>query len=126
MTDYITTKAGLILVDATTERQKNNGTRIFTLLTNEGVEIFGIYKSGYVRRLNNRRMYQLNQRREVPTERSYEVPVRNSQGEVISTVTRTKTRVVNVRSLIPNSKDRLNYLLEFIDRNYAMQVCRKK
>ncbi len=125
MTKYITTKAGLTLVESTTERQKKNGTRIFTLLTNKGVEIFGTYKSGYVRRITGRSPYQLNQRRVITNNAFRDIPVTNSEGDTISSVRRRYTYDTHVRALIPNSKNRLNYLLEFVDRNYSMQVCRK-
>lgn len=48
------------LENITTDRQKKNGTMMF--FDNKTGSKYGIYKSGYIRRQNNERLYQLNQR----------------------------------------------------------------
>ena len=89
----------------TTERQFNNGTVVFEIpitkpSINRGYSVtVASYKSGYVRRLNTYSSpYQLN-----PTKRSLDL----SYGG-------TKVK----RILIPNPIDRLDYIVDYVIRNY--------
>jgi len=91
--------------DVTTERQFKNGTVVFEIPVtkssiNRGYSVtVASYKSGYVRRLNAYSSpYQLN-----PTKRSPDL----SYGG-------TKVK----RILIPNPIDRLDYIVDYIIRNY--------
>ena len=102
--------------EITTERQKENGTRIFQL----PIKIYGKYikvgsfKSGYVRRLNcesfrGNSSYQLNKRCESEPE-YFEL----FNGDYRKFTTRTC-------ELINNEEDRLEYLISYCLKNYYIK-----
>ena len=99
----------------TTPRQYNNGTRVFRLPFKDawGHDIdFAIYKSGYVRRLvkvGYCPCYQINKRK--PETRMVEVKSGPHKGYYYKL--RSSERV-----LIPGNGDRLEYLFNYIVRNF--------
>lgn len=132
MNKYIKTKNNILLLETTTERQKANGTEVYTLITNEGEERFALYKSGYVRRVDtNKTPYQLNKTYEKTITRTITRPsfdVFDSAGDVITTIpssTKEHTFTTLKRSLIKSRNGRVEFLKSFVDRNYSNQICRK-
>jgi len=117
MKNFIKTPNNLVLINTSSDRQKANGTEIYTLVTNKGEEKFGIYKSGYIRRLPTKEnylhtCYQLNKVVQKP--REYQVSGVSFFSNCFYT-----------RELIPKRKDRIKFLLDFIDRNYSTKVCKR-
>jgi hypothetical protein len=106
---------GFSLTDVSTSRQRRNGTIILSLKCNNQEYLFGSYKSGYVRKLPSRsaKMFSCYQINPVVTlVKNYYHNGKTYPGET------TK------RVLIPCGLDRLEYLGEFIDRNFAFYQSR--
>jgi len=98
-----------------TPRQIKNGTRVFRLpfkdAWNQDIE-FATYESGYVRRLVKLGYcpcYQINKKK--PESRMVEVKSGTHKGYYYK-------RYSNERVLIPGNGDRLEYLFNYIVRNY--------
>jgi len=106
----------LKIKDVSTPRQKKNGTTVFEF-DNTGDphgpnELrFAEYKTGYVRSLNGYCCYQINKRKSI--QKSY---TNWSDG------TRNKYTCTSERILIPKRKDRLEFLLKFLLKNYFGKV----
>ena len=93
--------------EITTPKQKSNGTRMFELPSGEQI---ASYKSGYVRKVSNGRVYQLNKK------------YLQNQRYTILTGGRLKTinTVRWARELIHDPIGRLLYIVEFAKRNYDL------
>ena len=107
--------------EVTTERQQKNGTRVFKLpikdlYCQDGSAIHvASYKSGYIRRLTIGRGtsdYQLNKRIDGEPE-YFESSKKDSMGRTMYTKFTTRTC-----ELIPNERDRLEYLITYCLKNY--------
>ena len=105
----------LDIQEVTTSRQKKNGTRIFKLpikdlYCRDGSAIHvGSFKSGYIRRVNlkgHTSCYQLNKR--IDSEPEY---FETSNGLYRKFITKTC-------KLIPDERDRLEYLITYCLKNY--------
>lgn len=106
----VVTKNGLSLTEVSSETQIKNGTRILSLEYQDKQWLFGSYKSGYIRRLPSKsqrmdRCYQLNKVKTYPKMYYY-------GGRVCS-------GTFHSRVLIPDGLDRLQYIMDFIDKNYG-------
>ena len=102
---------GFSLTDVSTWRQRDNGTIILSLKSMGSEYLFGSYKSGYVRKLPSRsaKMFSCYQINPVATQ------VETYWNDGVIYFGETTKRV-----LIPCGLDRLEYLGEFIDRNFAL------
>jgi len=107
--------------DVSTNKQKKNGTTIYKLpikdlYCQDGSAIHvASYKSGYVRRLTigkGTSDYQLNKRTDGEPE-YFESGKKDSMGRTMYTKFTTKTC-----ELIPDKRDRLEYLIEYCLKNY--------
>ena len=107
------------IIDITTNRQKNNGTRIFELpvrynrpYRNHKIKL-GTYKSGYVRNINGcSSIYQLNKQ----YTRKYVTTLLENDGKLVD----HKSDCMS-RALIWNQMARMVYMLEFAKRNYNLK-----
>ena len=114
--DTMLTKYGI--TETTTKIQKNNGTRMFTLPKHSefpGHE-FGVYKSGMVRKLLRSRFqqytcYQLNKQYQQEVRATYI----NSDGDIY-----TNKYIGTARALIYSEPARLEYLLQYLIKNYGI------
>lgn len=101
--------------DVTTDRQKKNGTTVFEF-DNTGDPYgpnelrFAEYKTGYVRSLNGYCCYQINKKKS--KQKSYT----SYDGKT------NYYRCTSERILIPKRKDRLEFLLKFLLKNYFGKV----
>jgi len=101
--------------DVTTDRQRKNGTTVFEIpyknpLCPEQKFQFAEYKTGYVRNLNAYLPYQLNKRKT------------NKKKYTSSYDGKTREFDTYERILIPKRKDRLEFLLKFLVKNYFSKV----
>ena len=115
---------GWSLVDVSTKRQTKKGTVILQLSNGVGGQwLFGSYESGYVRKLpsrsNSTPMYQLNQvrMREIGILR---IVVDMDSGEELSRFI-VKKFVSPRRMLIEDHQERLEYIGDFVDRNFGRE-----
>jgi len=97
------------IIEVSTAKQKANGTRIFELPNGDKI---GSFKSGYVRRCNDRsRHYQINR-----------VYKQNIQYTVISEGKLKTLKYINhARELIVDPLARMLYIVDFCKRNYNLQ-----
>ena len=111
----------LDIQEVTTSRQKKNGTRIFKLpikdlYCRDGSAIHvGSFKSGYIRRVNikgHTSCYQLNKRMDSEPE-YFKSGKKDSMDRPLYTQFTTKTC-----KLIPDKRDRLEYLITYCLKNY--------
>lgn len=106
----VVTKNGLSLTEVSSALQKKKGTVILSLEFEGKQWLFGSYRSGMVRKLPSKSskcggLYQLN--RVIKIKKIYFWQGKKYPGES------------SKRILIPDAIDRLNYLMEYIDRNYG-------
>lgn len=102
---------GFTLEDVSTSRQRDNGTIVLSLQDGDREYLFASYKSGMVRVLPSKsrimdRCYQINKVKQVPKNYYY-------GGKVYPGTS-------NRRILIPCGLDRLEFLGEYIDKNFAV------
>ena len=97
------------IIEVSTAKQKANGTRIFELPNGDKI---GSFKSGYVRRCNDRsRHYQINR-----------VYKQNIQYTLISEGKLKTLKYINhARELIVDPLARMLYIVDFCKRNYNLQ-----
>lgn len=111
----VITKLGIILTDVSSERQRNNGTIMLQYKNGNKITYFGSYFTGYCRILNvfprSMRIYQIN--KVVKKMKNYYF-----QGK-------TYPRECNKRVLIPDTLDRLEYISDFVDRQYNRDVAKQ-
>ena len=106
----VVTKSGLSLTEVSSETQIKNGTRILSLKYQDKEWLFGSYKSGYIRKLPSKsqrmdRLYQINKVKTYP--KNYYYGGRVYPGTFHS------------RILVPDALDRLQYIMDFVDRNFG-------
>jgi len=94
------TYKSLGIIDVSSKRQLNNGTKIFAIhnTISDRTEYFGSYSSGYVRRTTNA-MYPINKKR----------------------FERTRFGFSSKSVLIQNEVNRLQFLLNYLVKNYIFK-----
>lgn len=115
------------ITEITSKTQKKNGTRVFALETNKGPAHFGIYDSGYVRVLPSKgnrvyTCYQMNKTRKV-SRKCYYI-VEDDHGNEISRYLRSDFEST-VRILIPTEEERMQFLMDYIEKNYKLAYTKK-
>ena len=98
--NILKTYRSLGILNVSSKRQRDNGTKIFAIhnTISGKTEYFGSYSSGYVRRITNT-MYPINRKR----------------------FERTRFGYSSKSILIPLEKDRLQFLLNYVVRNYIFK-----
>lgn len=98
------------IIEVSTAKQKANGTRIFELPNGDKI---GSFKSGYVRRCNDRsRHYQINK-----------VYKQNYRYTVLSEGKLKTIKSINYsRQLITDPLARMLYIVDFCKRNYNLKL----
>ena len=87
------------LIEITTQRQLNNGTRMFKCI--QTGDLYASYSSGYVRRksVNSNRFYQLNKKRTVEVFNSYLNKVFNRTERIMIESEQDRLNIINQRTL---------------------------
>lgn len=106
----VVTSNGLSLTEVSSETQVKNGTVILSLKCEDKEYLFGSYRSGMIRKLPSKssrmdRSYQINRVEKV--KKNYFWNGKKYPG------------IHHKRILITDGLDRLQYLMEYIDRNYG-------
>ena len=98
------------IIEVSTLRQKANGTRIFQLPNGDKI---GSFKSGYVRRCNDRsRHYQLNK----VYKQHVRYTIMDDRGYL-----KTVKYLNHARQLIMDPLARMLYIVDFCKRNYKLR-----
>lgn len=104
---------GFTLEDVSTSKQRDNGTIVLSLQSQDREYLFASYKSGMVRVLPSKskvldRCYQINKVKQVP--KNYYYGGKKYPG------------TYHERILIPCGLDRLEYLGRYIDKNFSVFI----
>ena len=115
------------ITEITSKTQTKNGTRCFALETNKGAIHYAVYASGAVRALSSpghrlTSCYKINKR--TPSNHKSFIITFDENGKEIHRWHRNTYKVFN-HIHIDLEEDRMQFLADFIERNYKLSYTRK-